>query len=128
MITEPRVKRLRELIAELEQLPESPERDRLLSEFRSRAVDLDTGVTPRAILPLREIPEARPPRRESAPKLTKVAPPAPPAAIEVARAAEDEPFCVEERLSLEDALRHSGPHASTRGDGAVAPWTLGLRG
>jgi hypothetical protein len=121
MVTEPRIKRLRELIAELELLPESPERDRLLSEFRSRAVDLDTGVTPRALLPLREIPEARPPRRPAAPK---VAAPAPAPAIEVARPADEAPFRVEERLSLEDALRH----APTRGDGAVAPWTLGLRG
>jgi hypothetical protein len=114
MITEPRIKRLRELIAEIELLPESPERDRLLSEFRSRAVDLDTGVTPRAVLPLREIPDPTP-RRAVAPK---VAPPAPPRAIEIARPANDKPFCVEERLSLEDALR----------DHPVAPWTLGLRG
>jgi|SRR5215208_628697 len=115
MIIEPRIKRLRELIAEIELLPESPERDRLLSEFRSRAVDLDTGVTPRAVLPVREIPDPRPPRRAVAPK---VAPPAPAHAIEVARAADDKPFGVEERLSLEDALR----------DHPVAPWTLGLRG
>jgi hypothetical protein len=117
MITEPRLKRLRELIAEIELLPESPERDRLLSEFRSRAVDLDTGVTPRAVLPLRETPDPRPRQRAVVPKAAPPAP-APVRAIEVARPADDELFAVDERLSLEDALR----------DHPVAPWTLGLRG
>ena len=54
MVKARRVRRLRDLIAQIESLPESPDRDRLLSEFRSRAVDIDTGVTPRAILPMRE--------------------------------------------------------------------------
>jgi hypothetical protein len=122
MATESRVKRLRELIAELELLPVSPERDRLLSEFRSRAVDVDTGVTPRAILPLREIPATRPPQRAVAPKVTKAALPANAAS----RADEvDERLGADERLSLDDALR---PQAPARGDRAVAPWTLGLRG
>ena len=42
--------RLQQLVERLEQLPASPERDRMLSEVRSRAVDLDTGVAPRAML------------------------------------------------------------------------------
>jgi hypothetical protein len=50
MVTGRRVKRLRDLVAQIELLPVSPDRDRL-SEFRSRAVDVDTGVTPRANLP-----------------------------------------------------------------------------
>jgi hypothetical protein len=41
---------LKQLAARLEQLPASPERERMLSEVRSRAVDLDTGVAPRAML------------------------------------------------------------------------------
>ena len=49
-----RVERLKHLIAEIELLPVSPERERLLSEFRSRAVDVDTGVAPRAMLPMSE--------------------------------------------------------------------------
>jgi hypothetical protein len=53
MVTGRRVKRLRDLVAQIELLPVSPDRDRLLSEFRSRAVDVDTGVTPRAIPPAR---------------------------------------------------------------------------
>jgi hypothetical protein len=45
-----RVKRLRDLIHRLEQLPASAERDRVLAEVRARAVDVDTGETPRAML------------------------------------------------------------------------------
>jgi hypothetical protein len=41
---------LKRLMARLEQLPVSPERERMLDEVRSRAVDLDTGVAPRAML------------------------------------------------------------------------------
>ena len=54
MTTEQRVRRLREMVAGIERLPASPERDHLLSEVRSRAVDVDTDMTPRAMLPLRE--------------------------------------------------------------------------
>ena len=54
MATGRRVKRLRDLVAQIELLPVSPDREHLLSEFRSRVVDVDTGVTPRAMLPLRE--------------------------------------------------------------------------
>ena len=49
-----RVKRLKDLVGLLERLPASPDRDRVLSEVRSRAVDLDTGVRPRAMLPVRD--------------------------------------------------------------------------
>jgi hypothetical protein len=41
---------LKRLVERLEQLPASPARDRMLSEVRSRAVDLDTGVPPRPML------------------------------------------------------------------------------
>jgi hypothetical protein len=50
LASERRLSQLKRLAARLEQLPASPERDRMLSEVRSRAVDLDTGVTPRAML------------------------------------------------------------------------------
>jgi hypothetical protein len=57
-----RVKRLKDLVELLEQLPASPDRDRVLSEVRSRAVDVDTGVKPRAMLPVREpVPPRVPP-------------------------------------------------------------------
>jgi hypothetical protein len=134
-----RVKRLRELVAQIELLPVSPERDRLLSEFRSRAVDVDTGVTPRAMLPVREPALAqvvrRPPQRHKAPSIARMAPRPPAPAVEFARPASaasrsknlEEPFWVNERLPLEDSLRLSPlPHGRTRR--AVRSWTLGLRG
>jgi hypothetical protein len=136
-----RVKRLKDLMDQLERLPESPERDRMLSEVRSRAVDLDTGVTPRAMLPLRE-PEPpavlpRPQKRDwstgiarTAPSRTAPSRPAP--AVEPARPAvaaappEDleSPPWVGDLLSLEDAPL---PYVEAQGDGSVPPWTLGLR-
>ena len=139
MVTARRVKRLRDLIAQIELLPVSPDRDRLLSEFRSRAVDIDTGVTPRGILPLREpavpVLDNRTPQRDRAP-MTRMAPPPPARAVEFARRASvasrsmnlDAPFWVDERLSLEDSLRLSPPRVRTQGDRAVPSWTLGLRG
>jgi hypothetical protein len=141
MATGRRVKRLRDLVAEIELLPVSPDRDRLLSEFRCRVVDVDTGVTPRAMLPLREpalapVPR-RPPQRDRAPSITRIAPPPSARAVEFARHASaasrsknlEEPFWVDERLSLEDSLRLSPlPHVRTRSERAVPSWTLGLRG
>jgi hypothetical protein len=50
--SEHRRKRLKLLLDRLAQLPESPERARMLWEVRSRAVDLDTGVIPRAMVPV----------------------------------------------------------------------------
>ena len=139
MATGRRVKRLRDLVARIELLPDSPDRERLLSEFRSRVVDVDTGVTPRAMLPLREsAPVLRtPPKRDRAPSITRMAPPPPAPAVELARPASaagrwknvEEPFCVDERLSLEDSLRLSPLPMFGRGaKRAVPSWTLGLRG
>jgi hypothetical protein len=141
MGTGQRVKRLRDLVAAIELLPVSPDRERLLSEFRSRVVDVDTGVTPRAMLPLRESAPApvlrRPPQRDRAPSITRMAPPPPAPAVEFARPASavsrsknvEEPFLVDGRLSLEDSLRLSPlPHVRTRSEPDVPSWTLGLRG
>src|SRR5687768_13106016 len=91
MATGRRVKRLRDLVAQIELLPVSPERDRLLREFRSRAVDVDTGVTPRAMLPVREpalapVPR-RMPQRDRAPSITQMAPPPPAHGVKFARPA-----------------------------------------
>jgi hypothetical protein len=63
-----RVERLRALVARIELLPASPDRDWMLSELRTRMVDLDTGVTPRAYLPRRfpDPPPDRPPLGRSA--------------------------------------------------------------
>jgi hypothetical protein len=135
MATGRRVKRLRDLVAQIELLPVSPDRERLLSEFRSRLVDVDTGVTPRAMLPLREsapVPDLRrPPQRDRAPSITP--PPAP--AVELSRPASaapknvEEPFWVDERLSLEDSLGLSPLPMFGRGaKRAIPSWTFGLRG
>ena len=56
MSTEHRLRRLRELLARIEQLPASSERERMLGEVRARVVDVDTGVTPRAMLPVDLVP------------------------------------------------------------------------
>ena len=139
MATGRRVKRLRDLVAQIELLPDSPDRERLLSEFRSRVVDVDTGVTPRAMLPLRESAPVlrRPPERDRSPSITRMAPPPPAPAVELARPASvagrsknvEEPFWVDERLSLEDSLRLSPLPSFGRGaKRAVPSWTLGLRG
>ena len=129
-----RVKRLKDLVDLLERLPASPDRDRVLSEVRSRVVDLDTGVTPRAMLPVREpapppvLP--KPPKRASS--LTRTAAPPSAPAVEFASFPfarghsknPDQTVCLDERLSLEDSPL---PPARAQGDRAVPPWTLGLR-
>src|SRR5829696_1313604 len=122
MATGRRVKRLRDLVAQIELLPVSPDRDRLLSELRSRAVDVDTGVTPRAVLPMREpvlppVPR-RPPQRDEAPSIARMAPSPPAPAVEFAPPASaanrskepEEPFWLDERLSTEDSLGFSPRH------------------
>jgi hypothetical protein len=60
-----RVKRLRELVDQLERLPESPERDRMLREVRARVVDVDTGAVPRPVLPVD--PDSMPPSDQGSP-------------------------------------------------------------
>ena len=72
-----RLQRLKQLLARIEQLPPSEERDRILSEVRARAVDVDTGETPRAMLPVD--PAVLPPivlakARLAAPRTSFVAP------------------------------------------------------
>ena len=124
-----RLKRLRDSIAEIELLPASPERDRLLSEFRSRAVDIDTGVAPRGMLPMAEPA----PVADRAPRRPRQTPLPPEPAVELpspeaqpGRAEQrDDPFWVAEWLSLEEA---QSPPRRTRDGRTVPPWTFGLRG
>jgi hypothetical protein len=118
-----RLVRLRQLVGRLEQLPGSPERDRMLAEVRARAVDLETGVKPRAMLPIevaRLIGE-KPVRGDNPPAAARqpadvadVAPlqPAPPQPMPVSI----DLLATEERLSLEES---SAPHRA---------WQNGLRG
>jgi hypothetical protein len=119
-----RVKRLKDLIEAVMRLPDSPDRERLLSEVRSRAVDLDTGVVPRAMLPMREpmpaamAPTPRPKRR------TVLLPPQParPAPARHSQADWGELLGGTAHLSLDDSPQQRD------GDRAARPWTLGLRG
>ena len=124
-----RVKRLKELIAEIESLPASVVRDRLLSEFRSRAVDVDTGVAPRAMLPMAErAPDAvravrLPPKSSHVPRVA--AEPLSPAPADGREEGPGDRFGVADWLSLDDP---APAPVRTRGGRAVPPWTLGLRG
>jgi len=136
-----RVNRLKNMVDRIERLPVSEVRDRLLREVRSRAVDVDTGVTPRAMLPLRELAPPpmlrRPPKRGSAAIISRAAPRSPTPAVEPARRSaaargEKEPQQSAgpvDRLSLEDPLQLSPlPYIRVRGNRTVPPWTFGLRG
>jgi hypothetical protein len=126
-----RVKRLKDLIDVVMRLPESPERDRLLSEVRSRAVDLDTGVAPRAMLPLREavaVPVAPP-----LPERRAVMPPAPPRAPSQPAPARRSTADLDwEKVLSETALLSldDAPDCwpSQQHDRSARPWTGGLRG
>ena len=122
------MQRLKDLVDRLERLPESPDRDRVLFETRSRVVDVDTGVTPRAMLPVRE-PVAPPP---AAPKPLPVRrrplviARTPPAPVRPAPANDLGRLLWDDRLSLEDAPELAPlPRPS---DGSTPPWALGLRG
>jgi hypothetical protein len=145
MATRQRMKRLRQMVERVERLPVSPDRDRLLNEVRSRAVDVETGVTPRAILPMREpvslwasaptLPG--PPKRHKATSSMRLAPPPPVRRVESARAVcagtpasnLGESFCMDDRLSLGDSPQLVPlPYVQGRGGRAIPPWTLGLRG
>ena len=118
-----RLQRLKDLVEQLERLPASPDRDRVLAEVRSRAVDVDTGVTPRAMLPVREptppppAPKPRPQPYRPAAVTRRPLQPAPPVPAPADDLGE---LLWDDRLSLEDS-----PEIP---DGSVPPWTLGLRG
>jgi hypothetical protein len=51
-----RVRRLRELLAQIEKLPVTSERERMLREIRARVVDVDTGMATSAMLPVDPVP------------------------------------------------------------------------
>jgi hypothetical protein len=130
-----RIKRLKDLVDQLERLPPSSDRDRVLSEVRSRAVDLDTGVTPRAMLPVREPspPPAvrKPPNCDRASSITRRAAPPSPAAqpvrsgLATATSADlEQALCLDEHLSLEDSPL---PYVREQGARGVPPWRFGLR-
>ena len=136
------------MIDQLERLPATAERDRMLREVRARVVDVDTGAVPRALPPADHAwileaepgsPTARPsragaaspaggvrlPRRASGspqPARPVHAPPGEPVSDEDAELA----FVVNELLSLDDSASFS-PSEPEAGS-TIAPWTRGLRG
>jgi hypothetical protein len=120
-----RIMRLKELVDRLERLPASPDRDRVLAEVRSRTVDLDTGVSPRAMLPMREPvpPVPSQPKHHPAPEARRTPPPRRPVAPSAAptstsNGGQDFYFAAD-LLSLDDSLPLTPPGA--------APWARGLR-
>ena len=137
MATGQRVDRLKDMVDRIERLPPSAERDRLLSEIRSRAVDLETGETPRAMLPMREPATApavtRLSKRAGASKSLLRPPAGEVAPARPAAGAGGSPERLAafawngERLSLEDGPDSPSPDGQAP-DGAAAPWTRGLRG
>jgi hypothetical protein len=68
--SERRLKRLRELLDQLERLPPSAERERMLREVRGRLVDVETGVPPRAMMPVdaESVPAGDPAPRPARPR------------------------------------------------------------
>jgi hypothetical protein len=132
-----RIKRLKDLVDQLERLPASADRDRVLSEVRSRAVDLDTGVAPRAMLPMRE--PTPPPRPATPPRpsgFMRPAPSRPTLHVEsvapVSTVVESNDLrsllWADEWSPFEDSSELS-PLPRAQGDGVetLRPWTLGLR-
>lgn len=145
MLNDERLKRLKDLVARLEQLPPSPERDRVLTDARARAVDVDTGETTR---PMRDVdadlaaiardatrsarpaaPGAPPPAAAPAPApLLRPERPAPVWAERLPALDEGapDPFEIEDaddwvlNVEEDDLPQPEAPHAR--------PWTLGLRG
>ena len=128
-----RLQRLKVLLGRLEQLPASEERDRMLSEVRARAVDVDTGETPRAMLPVDPAvlpPIVVPKPRLAAPRTSFAAPykprtvrpaaPATPPPVPPAERPMVELLSVDERLCLDES---PAPDAH-----APRPWQRGLRG
>jgi hypothetical protein len=139
---EKRLKRLRDLLDKLERLPASAERERMLREVRARVVDVDTGESPRAMLPVdlestRPVyagppatPVPKPVLRTPAdqrgrPRMVRVPEPAKPVRVApvVAVTLTGGPVGAGDVLSLDDSPSPE-PHAGP----AAGPWTRGLRG
>jgi hypothetical protein len=136
--SEHRLRRLRELIARLEQLPASSDSERMLREVRARVVDIDTGVTPRAMLAADRAPtQAAEPAPPAAQKPVRAAPaeavprsPAPTPAVGLSVADDREWLSLvatNEILSLDDSAQLSSPGEAQAGQDR-RPWTRGLRG
>ena len=139
MSSDDRLQRLRELLARIEQLPVTAESERMLREVRARVVDVDTGMAPRALLPVDPVPPAPEPRQPTAraPKSAYVAPRAPatratarPPAPALSVADDREWLSLvakNEILNLDDSAQLLPPGEGRTGNDR-RPWTRGLRG
>jgi hypothetical protein len=129
--SERRLKRLKDLLDQLERLPASADRDRMLREVRGRVVDLDTGEPPRAMMPVDATPDPAP-RTVRAPRSVRRMPADEgrrPRAVplpEPAKPAHVASLGADELLSLEP----SGPLPPLREARAepAGAWRRGLRG
>lgn len=131
MTRQQRLKRLRDMIAQLERLPATPERDRMLREVRARIVDVDSGVPPSA-LPAPDVESIladslsartrKPTAERRRPRPLPL--PEPPKPVEVAPSVEFEADIV---LNFDDSVSF-WPDEETEAVPAQAPWTRGLRG
>ena len=131
MRSELRLKRLRELLDQIERLPPSAERERMLREIRGRMVDVDTGVVPRGMLPVDAAAAAaaaepaprrvrRPPARERArPRAVPRPEPAMPDQVGT--------LGTSELLSLGESVPPA-PRLDAPPGRVARPWTRGLRG
>jgi hypothetical protein len=151
--TEHRLKRLRDLLHELERLPATAERDQMIREVRARVVDVDTGVLPSALLPVYHdsvaaergspitpaprVPAAMPADERREPRATALPEPAKPARVPPSEAAAaageeiaaDSPTDAGDRLRLAaDELLSLDDSSFSQSEPAAAPWTRGLRG
>jgi hypothetical protein len=128
--SERRLNRLRELLDQLERLPPSAERERMLREVRGRLVDVDTGVPPRAMMPVDAAaaesaepvprPARRPPPRERArPRAVPRPEPATPDQVGT--------LGTGELLSLAESVPPA-PRPDARPGRVARPWSRGLRG
>ena len=129
MTSQHRLARLRALLEQLERLPASEERDRMLREVRDRIVDVDTGVTPRAMLPVDSDSMLAAGPAQPAIRARKTVP------AESTRRTDPGPMPLigddglprlgaGTRLSLDDVT----PLPPSDGADAARPWTRGLRG
>jgi hypothetical protein len=127
--SEQRLKRLRELIGQLERLPPSAERERMLREVRARAVDIDTGEQPSAMRPAALDPLERvlgyesrraraiPPREQPTPPVREA--PTEPVPVDETPVTATDDWLPDDVLSLDDS--------SSLAVGAGS-WRRGLRG
>jgi hypothetical protein len=131
-----RLTQLRVLRSRLEGMPASPERDHMLREVRSRAVDIESGLKAAPVRPLTAEADVRPeepprPKPAAAPPVRRT-PPAPPKARQLAepvriRAAFVAPV-VAAPLPEGLMLWLDDDHALSPEPGSQSPWARGLRG